>query len=38
MFNSRDQNNESIDMYTNDMSNFARNYKLSECLHDSLLR
>ena len=38
MFNSRDQNNESIDMYINDLRNLARNCNFCECLHDSLLR
>ena len=38
MFNSRDQNNESIDMYINDLRNLARNCNFCESLHDSLLR
>ena len=38
MFNSRDQNNESIDVYINDSRNLARNCNFCECMHDSLLR
>ena len=34
MFNSRDQNNESIDMYINDRRKLARNCNFCECLHD----
>ena len=38
MFNSRDQNNESIDMYIKYLRNLARNCHFCECLYDSLLR